>query len=462
MALKVSISDDDVSRAAFDSHPDATQNPVLAAMHRYNLRLKLFLLVLLLIASGRSVALASDILPSEAVTTRVVVREAPSSQSAAISSLRPGEQAELLGEVPNWYRVRLKNEREGFVSKRWTRVRPAPSSPATATTPSFTLDVVDVGTGLAVLVRGQDFTLVYDAGSNDDAARGAGNRMLAYMKAVAPSISTIDHILLSHPHRDHVELLPDLLDTYQVRHVWDSGRMNPICGYRAFIEAIQAAPGVEYHTVTQDEGVSSISFNAQTCYGQSLAATTIQISHASRLQAGVPIPLGQNASMTILYADGAARPSVNENSLVVRLDLGPTRVLLMGDAEAGGRRAPSIPSTTSSIEGILLSCCVSELSADVLVVGHHGSMTSSRRAFLSAVNASTFIVSAGPTRYGSVVLPDHVVIAELSSRGQVFRTDLNDDTCGQNSSKIGPVTDGRAGGCDNIRVIIAANGTANI
>ena len=29
-----------------------------------------------------------------------------------------------------------------------------------------------------MLVRGADFTLVYDAGSNDDLARGPGNRML--------------------------------------------------------------------------------------------------------------------------------------------------------------------------------------------------------------------------------------------------------------------------------------------
>ncbi|MGH9256676.1 MAG: hypothetical protein ACRD3C_19120 [Vicinamibacterales bacterium] len=43
------------------------------------------------------------------------------------------------------------------------------------------MDVVDVGTGLGILVRGPDFTLVYDGGSNDDLARGPSNRMLAYL-----------------------------------------------------------------------------------------------------------------------------------------------------------------------------------------------------------------------------------------------------------------------------------------
>ena len=57
-------------------------------------------------------------------------------------------------------------------------------------------------------------------------------------------------------------------------------------------------------------------------------------------------------------------------------------------------------------------------------------MTSSRTAFLDAIGANHYIVSAGPTRYGSVTLPDAVVVAEFSRRGTVWRTDLNDATCG--------------------------------
>jgi beta-lactamase superfamily II metal-dependent hydrolase len=45
------------------------------------------------------------------------------------------------------------------------------------------------------------------------------------------------------------------------------------------------------------------------------------------------------------------------------------------------------------MEGELLTCCTSELSADILIAGHHGSTTSSRKLFLNAVSASTFIVS---------------------------------------------------------------------
>ena len=70
------------------------------------------------------------------------------------------------------------------------------------------------------------------------------------------------------------------------------------------------------------------------------------------------------------------------------------------------------------------------------------------------MGASTFIVSSGPMRYGSVTLPDAEVIAELDSRGQVFRTDISDAACAVHTAKIGPDADGKAGGCDNVRLVI--------
>ena len=120
-------------------------------------------------------------------------------------------------------------------------------SPVAAPARRFEIDVVDVGTGLAVLVQGPDFAMVYDGGSNDDLALGGSNRFLAYLRAVAPQRRTIDHLVLSHPHRDHVELLPDLFANYAVGDVWDSGAVNDICGYRRFLSAIASAPRTRYH-----------------------------------------------------------------------------------------------------------------------------------------------------------------------------------------------------------------------
>lgn len=408
-------------------------------------------------------AFADVVVPTADVTTRVIVRASASGQSAQVGSLRPGEQLELVGSVPNWHEVRLANGTLGFVPKRWTRVvavgTPPAGPPVPPTSPTFTIDVVDVGTGLGIVVRGTDFTLIYDGGSNDDMARGPANRMLAYLKAVAPTLSTIDHLMLSHPHQDHVELLPDLFTAYQVRQVWDSGRINDICGYRSFLTAVHDEAGVQYHNALQDFGTRDYAFATKTsgCYGQAAPAATITLTQASRIVSGSPIPLGQGASMTILHADGANHSSPNDNTLVVRLDLGATRVLLMGDAQGGGRASPATAPTAGSIEETLVTCCASDLAAQVIIVGHHGSKTSSRRALLDAVSASTFIVSSGPHKYQTVVLPDSDVVTELTGRGAIFRTDVADAACATNPAKIGPDADGQPGGCDNIRVEIGGS-----
>jgi hypothetical protein len=56
------------------------------------------------------------------------------------------------------------------------------------------------------------------------------------------------------------------------------------------------------------------------------------------------------------------------------------------------------------------------------------------------------------------VLPDDEVISELEDRGQVFRTDLDDEACATSSEKVGPKADGKPGGCDNVLVTIPAKG----
>ena len=81
-------------------------------------------------------------------------------------------------------------------------------------------------------------------------------------------------------------------------------------------------------------------------------------------------------------------------------------------------------------------------------------MTSSRRAFVDAVAASVFVISSGPNPYGpnKVVLPDAVIVSELRSLGQLFRTNVDDAGCATKAVKIGPDADGMPGGCTAIQV----------
>jgi beta-lactamase superfamily II metal-dependent hydrolase len=423
-----------------------------------------------IVFAATSVSAADCVVLSPDATSPITLRASPVASSAARGTLGSGQSLPLIALVPGWYELQLANGQPAFAAKRSTDIAPCPAPPVApapvagggaAVAGIYELHAIDVGTGLSLLVRGPDFVLLYDAGSNDDTARGNANRTIAYLKTLSPAVTSIDHVILSHPHRDHVELMPDVITLFRPHEVWNSGAYNDICGYRNFLIAVAADPSIQYHTATQDVGPEAVELSKKNCYGDDQPQQTVTITHAKRID-NAEIALGASASMTFLYADGSKRSDFNQNSLVVRLNLGSHRVLLMGDAQAGARAPPSTVPTAASIEGKLLACCVADLKADVLVAGHHGSKTSSRKKLLDAVGATIFIISAGPTKYQSVVLPDAEVVTELEARGQVFRTDLDDDQCKTSPDKVGPDNDGQAGGCDNVLVTIPATGPISV
>lgn len=402
-------------------------------------------------AAPYALAQSMCVQPAEDVVSAVMLRAGANTSTAIVGRLAPDEQIELIGEVPYWYRIRLGDGSEAFASKRWTDLKDCRGGAIAVG--EFQVRAVDVGTGLSILVTGSDFSLLYDAGSNDDLALRERNRVLAYLQQALPDLARLDHVVLSHPHRDHVELLADVFDAYEVADVWNSGAFNDICGYRALLRAIAKEPGVRYHTALMNYGDETVEL-AERCR---LPAETVTLAHGARIDEE-PITLGANASMRFLYIDGSKHTDFNDNSLVLQLNLGGRIVLIMGDAGGGSRKPPSAPPSTDSIEGVLLDCCADELKADVLVVGHHGSKTSSRTVFLDAVAASIFLVSSGPTKYSGTGLPDAEVIDELTRRGAVWRTDVDDAGCAENPNKTGEDADRRPGGCNNIVVHLSPQG----
>lgn len=150
----------------------------------------------------------------------------------------------------------------------------------------------------------------------------------------------------------------------------------------------------------------------------------------------------------MLFADGRYYANqFNDNSTVLRVDLGSTSMLLAADAEAGPR--DSLLAPVGEIEGALLNERRALLDVDILQVAHHGSMTSSRKPFLDAVSPRYALVSAGPTlNNGGVSFPDAEVMDGLAQTGAtVLRTDEHDARCPE-LDRVG-VDDTRPGGCDN-------------
>ncbi|MCB9558952.1 MAG: MBL fold metallo-hydrolase [Kofleriaceae bacterium] len=323
---------------------------------------------------------------------------------------------------------------------------------------SWRVHLIDVGTGLSILIEGPDFTLLYDAGTNDPDERPL--RVVAYLEAeLGPSGDglcvakgepaptgrrTIDHVVLSHPHQDHASALDLVLHCFDVHDVWDAGRPYDRVFYREFVRAVAREAGATYHTAAPVPADRTVTIKGE--------AITIPADVTWRtFSEGDVVPLGADARFTLLHAEAKAHPDPNQNSVVISVVLGATRVLLTGDAESGKRADPDAP--LGDVEAHLVARFPDEVDADILQVGHHGSKTSSRRAFLDAVSPSLALVSAGPRTYAGKRLPDPEVIEALEAVGAtVLRTDAHDGACPA-TRRLGPPTG--PGGCDSYVVTIA-------
>lgn len=327
----------------------------------------------------------------------------------------------------------------------------------------YRIHLIDVGTGLAILVQGQDFNLLFDGGSRDDkrglGKDGSNSRLLAYLYAAigasgpakcrptgdvavtsATSRATIDHLILSHPHEDHGNYFDEVLFCYPVKNVWDVGVVNDAKFYKQFLSAVAAEPGVRYHTV------AAPSANGYVMIGKK-GLVQIPLSVWAEFKEGLRVKLDAQADFIVLNADATERGDFNQNSIVLRVRLGAASLLLTGDAESGSRDVPG--AKAGGIEAHLMAKYPEEIDVDILQVGHHGSKTSSRSSFLEAVSPAWALLSSGPRRYHDVLLPDVEVVDALRAMGaEILRTDLHDADLCPELDRIG-VDDDRPGGCDN-------------
>ncbi len=234
----------------------------------------------------------------------------------------------------------------------------------------FEMLAVDVGQGTAVLVRTQSHLLVYDAGPRYSSESDAGQRVLLPLLR-ARGESRIDRLMLSHRDADHVGGAAALL---------------------------QALPVGELHSSLED--------------GHALRAAAVPLrpcmAGAGWQWDGVRFDLLHPPADS--YAR-AMKPNARSCVLRIRNDGGAT-VLLTGDIERLQELA-------------LADEFGAALQADVVLVPHHGSRTSSTAAFVAAVRPALAVVQAGyRSRFGHPA-PD--VVARWQAQGA---TVLQTPRCG--------------------------------
>lgn len=239
---------------------------------------------------------------------------------------------------------------------------------------SVELHMIDVGQGDAIgLKTPHGHWILFDAGG---AWRGNDAGRSTVIPYIGRRGGVVDMFVLSHPHTDHVGGASSVLRVLHPATYVDAGFPGPADAYRASLDAarqthvrwVRAHPG---DRVTID---------------------------------GVALEfLAPDSVWTASLVDP------NLASVITLVQYGDVRMLMMGDAER-----PE--------EDWLLANEASELRADILKVGHHGSKTSSSEAFLAAVHPRLALVSVGAgNTYG---LPTPAIMDRLATDGaQVLRTD---------------------------------------
>lgn len=236
--------------------------------------------------------------------------------------------------------------------------------PARVEPGQFELLAADVGQGNAVLVRTTNHSLLYDAGPRFSGDSDAGSRVLVpLLRALG---ERLDKLMLSHRDLDHIGGAPAVL-------------------------AMQ--PQVELLSSLEDShALQAVRRSTRCMAGQhwDWDGVTFEVLHPAATDYDTP-----------------ARS--NAMSCVLRISNGRQTTLLVGDIEAAQ-------------ELRLIASDAAHLKADVLLVPHHGSKTSSSAIFLDAVQPKWALVQAGyRSRFGHPAPP---VVARYKQRGiRLVRSD---------------------------------------
>ena len=233
----------------------------------------------------------------------------------------------------------------------------------------MTVTALDVGQGQSVLIRSGGFLTLMDCGG--DGADDAGDVAADYLQALGET--KLDLLVLSHYHSDHANGIPQLLRRVEVAAI--------------------ALPDVEPEDPLRQEILAL-------AQEKDIPVRFVREDTAYLLEDG--------ASITLFPPLGTGTDT-NELGLTMLATAGSFDTLITGDM--GGE-----------VEPLLLEH--RELPAvELLVVGHHGSATSTTRELLDSVRPDIAVISVGENnRYGH---PAQETLERLAASGAaIYRTDL--------------------------------------
>jgi competence protein ComEC len=247
----------------------------------------------------------------------------------------------------------------------------------------FALTFFSVGQGESILVHFPDGKrmLIDGGGGTSETSWDIGEKLLA-PALWKMGIDSLDYMVLTHPHPDHIRGLNYLAANFSVGEFWEGRSYPEIKEYTELMEIIKRKK-IKVRKVNS-------------------ASPAIDIG---RVRVEPLAPLADT-----FQAGRADYHETNDESLVFRIKSGQFSVLFTGDIG-------------NEIEGRILGT-PELLRCTLLKLPHHGSRHSSSMAFLKAASPKYAVVSAG---YGNTFhLPSQETLDKLNSLGiRLFRTDLD-------------------------------------
>lgn len=233
---------------------------------------------------------------------------------------------------------------------------------------NFIVHYIDVGQGDSILIQANNKNLLIDSGTEDSI-----NSLIHYLRKL--KINTLDYIIATHPHADHIGGMNLIIDKFNVGYFY--------------------APKITH---------TSESFKNMV-YSLKRKKLPINIINS---ESPISIDLGENTHVEILAPSNKEYENINNYSSIIKIYYGETSFLFTGDAE-------------KELENEVLNKNL-DLKADVLKIGHHGSNTSTSDLFLAKVSPKLAIISAGlDNSYGH---PNDKTIKKLKdNKIKILRTD---------------------------------------
>ncbi len=256
---------------------------------------------------------------------------------------------------------------------------------------SLEIHFLDVGQGDATAIRTPAGRwIVIDAGPVERGYDAGARRVVPFLRA--RGAGSVELLILTHPHLDHIGGAPALLRALRVRHVVEPG--HPV-GSASYLDVLRAIEETGARWIAARSG------------------RTITVD-------GVTLELLWPEPETL---DGVS--DANQISAVVHLRFGDFAALFTGDAG-------------EEVERVLVARHATALRSAVLKAGHHGSATSTSGALLAAVQPRLVVISAARrNRYGH---PSPVVLRRVAEAGiELARTDRD----GTVSIRVQPPDGGR-------------------